>query len=204
MIYQKARRRILSATLRDPKGPGEKLLDVGCGVCQYFDIDSSKGYEHFGVDISMVALKKSKEKTVAVANGEFLPIGSSRFDGIVCTGSLEHFDSPSRGLEEMRRVLKSTGFLYLVVPNSSFWPRHFGYMGTEQPHEISMMKEEWITTLEEHGFEIKEVKKDPGPPIFKNLHPLGILKRLIIRLSPLKYCYQLVISATLLRSYKGQ
>jgi len=144
----------------------------------------------------MVALKKSKEKRVSVANGEFLPFGSGRFESIVCTGSLEHFDSASRGLEEMRRVLKPKGFLYLVVPNSSFWTRHFGYTGTEQPHEINMMREEWTAALEEHGFEVESIQKDPGPPIFKNFHPAGILKRLIIRITPFKCAYQYAFSAT--------
>jgi SAM-dependent methyltransferase len=51
-----------------------------------------------------------------VADGHRLPFRSSSLDAVVSTGTLEHVREPATVLDEVRRVLRDGGFVYLEVP----------------------------------------------------------------------------------------
>lgn len=121
--------------------PGREhlALDVGCGagyfLCMIRDRYRRRGFElsMAGVDVSSVQLaflakRMEKEKLKAViavrANAEYLPFADETFDLVTCSEVLEHIRTPSRALEEMRRVLKPQGMLLLSTPsklNEELW-----------------------------------------------------------------------------------
>lgn len=51
-----------------------------------------------------------------VADLTRLPFRDEVADGLVCEAALEHLADPRAAMREMRRVLKSRGYLYVVVP----------------------------------------------------------------------------------------
>ncbi len=179
---------------------GSSLLDVGCGCGDFIEKVQRGGLSAFGIDVSATALKHARHRSPAsmflLADGERLPFKDHSFSCIVANGSLEHFQSPERGLHELSRVARSDGLLLLSVPNARFWPDVLGlYDGTGQIQEKAFSLEEWSSVIRNCGFTIRSVAKDHGPPILKNLSPLGIIRRILLKvacLAPLRYSYQLI------------
>ena len=107
--------------------PGEKALDVGCGPGTMAIVLSQKvapGGEAVGIDASLemidVACKKAKrERSTArfePAAIESLPFTDGTFDLATSTFMLHHLpeDVQSKGLAEVRRVLKQGGRLVIA------------------------------------------------------------------------------------------
>ena len=98
-----------------------KILDAGCGVGNLTKYILAKGYECEGIDLSEEMIKIAKEK---VPEGKFtlmdmqsLSYADAMFDGIISVFSLIHIPSTEVPdvLKEFNRVLKSNGFLLLIV-----------------------------------------------------------------------------------------
>lgn len=98
--------------------PASKLLDVACGDGQMAPIAKEAGVHYFGIDFSHSAISKAKPAPVSTANGETLPFPANTFDYVTNIGSLEHFSSMDRAIQEMRRVLKLNGLACVMVPNA--------------------------------------------------------------------------------------
>lgn len=176
-----------------------RFLDIGCGTGAALNYCVQHGLQCFGFDISTRALKLSrlsaKAETV-VADGEMLPYRSAFFDIVSSFGSIEHFSRVEQGLKETSRVTKKGGQVLLVVPNS-YWilNKLQLYKGTEQPQEILATIGEWARLFDHCGLMVQTVGKDIGPRIFKNRHPLGILKRALLKITlalPKSFAYQFI------------
>jgi len=152
-------------------GPtGKKLLDVACGPGHFLLVAHKLGYELHGVDISPVTIEDAK-KTVAgdliVAQAEHLPYRANQFDLVTCIGSLEHFMDQDKALQEMGRVLKKDGKLFIYVPNL-FFIAHvlYGWLYGVQPSEGGQDFSEhfytakgWRQLIERNGFKITKFAK---------------------------------------------
>lgn len=165
----------------------QTALDVGCGVGWALKYCKEKGAIPFGIDISVKALKLSKmlpdmESIVVLADGQSLPFDNESFDLVSALGTIEHFDSPSQGLNEIYRVTKKHGITIIVLPNSYGILNKLGiYTGTEQEQEMMATLIEWTNFIQDHGFEIIKINKDTGPRILKNKNILGIVKRVLVK-----------------------
>lgn len=114
--------------------PNSRILDVGCGTGHAVVRLASmcpRG-KVCGIDISagMVAKASAKVSKNTSAKVEFLqassddiPYPAAEFDHVLCTNSFHHYPSPSRVLEEMRRVLKPGGQLVILenAPDLSWY-----------------------------------------------------------------------------------
>lgn len=99
---------------------GGRILDVGCGTG-----DLAREFTGFGAvvgcDFSMPMLALASRKIAGRledrkvfllgADGLLLPFGNGAFDGVVSAFVLRNLADASRGLREMRRVLKPGGVL---------------------------------------------------------------------------------------------
>lgn len=106
-------------------GPGEKVLDVGCGrgldLLRLF----GQGAVLFGFDGSQVMIELSagnfKARGVAprlaCGSAEHLPFADSSFDKVVCKGAIDHFYDPRLALQEMVRVVRPGGRVVVSVAN---------------------------------------------------------------------------------------
>lgn len=86
-----------------------RILDVGCG-----DMIDRLGFiprdEYIGVDIT------NSKYTNIVADIHKLPFKERSFDGCICNAVLEHVKQPEVALNELNRVLKHNGMLWVSVP----------------------------------------------------------------------------------------
>lgn len=103
---------------------GESYLDLGCSTALYARKIAQEAPKSsvVALDFSMPMLKKAREKALEEqidlyllqANAENLPFFSATFDGITIGGTLNEFGDPVKALYEARRVLKSSGRMFVM------------------------------------------------------------------------------------------
>ncbi len=104
-------------------GPGEKILDVGCGTGSMTEALAERG-DHasiVGIDVSKpyVAFARARNKdpriTFDVGDATALPYASGQFDRAVCQLVLMFLPDPFPAVAEMRRVVRPGGTVAACV-----------------------------------------------------------------------------------------
>jgi SAM-dependent methyltransferase len=90
------------------------VLDLGCAGGS-FPVDSTSART---VRIDRTRFGPRTDAPAVLGDAASLPFGSAVFDAIVCNHGLEHFQDLRHSLEEIGRVLKPGGFLFVSVPDS--------------------------------------------------------------------------------------
>jgi len=102
--------------------PGSSVLDVGCWTysfarhCEGLGI---KGLEHFGIDREtpeQAAPAGYTFQTLDIDTAPF-PFPAEQFDAVVLSHVTEHLSHPMRVMDEVFRVLKPGGLIYLECPS---------------------------------------------------------------------------------------
>ncbi len=114
--------------VKDPKGM--KILDAGSGNGGTAIAFVEAGANVFGVEVNKKLVGISKNFADAnnvkpefiLYDGKKIPFGENTFDAVLSISVLEHVSDPVLYLAEIRRVLKTGGYLYLAFPNR-LWPR---------------------------------------------------------------------------------
>jgi SAM-dependent methyltransferase len=88
------------------------VLDLGCGRGT-FDC-AGRQFTIIGVDLDPL-----KTSDFVQADASKLPFIAKCFDVVISNHSIEHIDNFSGALEEIGRVLKSSGSLYIAVPDAT-------------------------------------------------------------------------------------
>lgn len=100
---------------------GKAILEIGSGAGEYLNsLKKSDGIK-VGLDISQTALKiatsNSTKARFLCSKSETLPFPSNTFDIAICCEVIEHVGDPQKTIEEIHRVLKPNGILFLSFPN---------------------------------------------------------------------------------------
>jgi SAM-dependent methyltransferase len=119
----------ISTLLERRFGSVQRILVVGCGngteaalLADLLDTDVT------GIDIKDAFDEAARARaTLLVADAEQLPFDDGSFDLVFSFHVLEHVASPTRAVSEMRRVLPSSGGIWLGTPNRH---RAVGYLGS--------------------------------------------------------------------------
>lgn len=117
-------------SLLDIKG-NINFLDVGCGtgwaVGEAAKLVDNKG-QFYGIDLSTKMIEKAKSNFIGKdnfhfvqANAESIPLNDDFFDIIICTNSFHHYLHPDKALNEMYRVVKKGGEVYIVDLAADNW-----------------------------------------------------------------------------------
>ncbi|NHN41637.1 class I SAM-dependent methyltransferase [Halorubellus sp. JP-L1] len=104
----------------DPKFPGPRLLDVGCGPGPDTATFTDHGYDVVGFDLTTAFLQRARDTVDApFVRGDMrtLPFQSNAFDGVWACASLLHVprDDVPGTLREFRRVLDAPGTLVATL-----------------------------------------------------------------------------------------
>ena len=169
-----------------PDWAGMTVLDLGCGGGFMAEALARKGASVVGIDPCAAAVEAARNHAQAqgltidyrVGWGEHLPMESATADCVVCVDVLEHVESVSRVLDEVRRVLKTGGiFLFDTInrtPLAAFVLVHLGETtlgclprGTHDPDRF-IRPRELKAQLIARGFDV-------GP--FRGLAPIGLNRR---------------------------
>lgn len=108
-------------------GPGDSVLDIGCGVGKWVKYLIEKNVNCIGIDSSKMAIKRAKsllrtvgkEETVSIGDALRLKFQEESFDGIVSFGLLEHFPNHEEILRRWMLMVRKGGRLVLTVPNAN-------------------------------------------------------------------------------------
>lgn len=93
----------------------ELLLDVGAGNFRFQNFLEEQGFIYESQDFDQVFDRDMRGKHTYVCDIEHIPVDDNRFDVIVCTQVLEHLSNPLLALQELSRILKVGGKLYLTT-----------------------------------------------------------------------------------------
>jgi len=93
--------------------PGARVLDVGCGGGSFI---ASQPLTVVGIDLEAVS---PGPVNFARADAARLPFPDRCFDLVVSNHSLEHFEDLAGALQEIARVVKPDGALYVSVPDAT-------------------------------------------------------------------------------------
>jgi ubiquinone/menaquinone biosynthesis C-methylase UbiE len=96
--------------------PEGKLLDVGCGNGKM--LRSVRGnYELHGIDIDEDAIGEAnnikRDITYKCTPAKEIPYESGSFDIVMCHSTLHHMEEPTPAIEEMLRVAKPGGAVFI-------------------------------------------------------------------------------------------
>lgn len=184
---------------------GEYILDIAYGTGSWLSVVNQYSQNTFGIDISETAIRACKRNLAhgrfCIGLGEKLPFKENSFNVVTCLGLLEHFLDQVSALNEIRRVVKDTAKIVILVPNSDFLTYKLElFKGTNQSkiNETIRSISEWKNLIKEGGIEVTETWAD--------LHvvnrewimrrglfhmPFRALQAFMLLLWPLKWQYQI-------------
>ncbi len=101
-------------------GPGEHVLEVGCGAGHV--LERFAGVRRTGVDLSEHMLERARLRLgrnvpLVRATADVLPFPDAAFKTVVCTELLEHVPDPAAVIRELMRVAGPSGRVVVSVPN---------------------------------------------------------------------------------------
>ncbi len=104
--------------------PGDRILEVGCGVGHLTKRLRELGADATGIDVNPQAAELAVTDGVLTMRAESLTFDDASFDAIVSVHAIEHLPDLDGALDEMVRVLKPRGaavFIYPAEPVQGIW-----------------------------------------------------------------------------------
>ncbi|PYJ66372.1 MAG: class I SAM-dependent methyltransferase [Deltaproteobacteria bacterium] len=150
------------------RGTG-RILDVGCGGGSYLHRLKQWGWDACGVEPSQIGTKQAQSLGLTVRHGMLADarFESEFFDVVRLSNVLEHIRDPIPTFQEIQRILKSDGLVYLTVPNTRslvFWLFQENWYALETPrHVISYCPRTLEALCRATGFEIARLTFASGP-----------------------------------------
>jgi SAM-dependent methyltransferase len=147
------------------QSPG-RVLDIGCGSGVVSKMLREAGWEVYGTDISLEGIRRYRGRGLfgVVSDAEKpLPFCDRSFDAVWLTEVIEHLMDYRRMVQEIRRILKPGGRIYVTAPNSVFYGYRLLYLlgkcptELQHPFHIRFFSPGFLCrTLRENGFRIEK------------------------------------------------
>lgn len=145
--------------------PSGSLMDLGCGLGYFLDgVVKDKTFDAMGVDISDDAIRYVKDRFgYAVLNeGAMDGLPNASFDVITQWHVLEHVHQLNERVEQLSRLLKPGGTLFIAVPNSNSWDARFYksfWDGYDVPrHLYHFNQKSFGQLMQKHGFSVVKTR----------------------------------------------
>ena len=128
-------------------GPGDRLLDVGCGAGRHAYEAVRRGARVVAYDLDVSEVKDTATLLAAMAdagasgsggavNGDalHLPFSAESFDRVIAAEVLEHIPADTAAIAELTRVLRPGGHLAVTVPRWA--PELVNWVLSDEYHQI--------------------------------------------------------------------
>jgi SAM-dependent methyltransferase len=133
--------------------PNTLVLDAGVGEGRYASEFAHTRY--IGVDLAVGDVQWDYSGLDAICDLAKLSFRRDTFDAAICTQVLEHVPEPAQVLNEICRVLKPGGRLFLSAPQS--WHQH------QKPHDYYRYTSFGLRYLFEHaGLKVESIRPMGG------------------------------------------
>jgi SAM-dependent methyltransferase len=109
-LILRARRNTFKRWIERVGGHALQVLDVGGRLQPYRPLFGDRIRNYYAIDLV------SAPGVTARARAEALPFPQSAFDVVICTQMLEYAPSPQSVIDEIHRVLRPGGYLFLSAP----------------------------------------------------------------------------------------
>jgi 2-polyprenyl-3-methyl-5-hydroxy-6-metoxy-1,4-benzoquinol methylase len=171
--------------------PGERILEIGCGIGTVVAELARQGYDVTGTDISQVAIEYGRAKygniRLEVQPAEELPYADATFDTVLSFDLFEHIARIDRHVDEVHRVLKPMGHYLFQTPNklSNVVAETLAYKSLKwrRVHPALHTPGQLRRRLARHGFEARFIKMDQMNEYTRlKLRKLGPVGRLAERI----------------------
>ncbi len=134
-----------------------KILDAGCGMCDFVRLIRERGYTNvvYGIDVSKYVIEHAPLTCCAVHGSlDDMPFDTDFFDAIWSRDVLEHIppEKIDKVLAELRRVLKSDGKIALSI---SGVPARWRGPKSEELHLTIRTLNWWVTLLKAHDLPVQ-------------------------------------------------
>ena len=155
-----------------------KLLDVGCGYGFFLEVAKEKGWEVQGIEYNQKCIDACRRKEIDVLQGDLrdLALEENSFDVVVCIELIEHLSFPKMFLQEVRKLLRSGGAVYLSTPNFNSlarlrlkavsnvidYPNHLGYFTVRTLRRLFRDQQFETQSITTTGYSITRIKTSRG------------------------------------------
>jgi SAM-dependent methyltransferase len=138
------------------------ILDIGCATGTFLKLAKEHGFKTYGVEISDWAAKKAAEVSGADVfcldlSKDKLPLPDASLDVVTMNECIEHIPNHYHALEEVRRVLKPKGLLFVHTPIL------FSRFLQDSTHVTFFTKDSLPFTVERAGFQVIVKGLEGGP-----------------------------------------
>ena len=171
--------------------PGDRILEIGCGIGTVVHELTMQGYDVRGTDISQVAIEYGRSKyagiRLEVQPAEELAFEDAAFDVVLSFDLFEHIARVDAHISEVHRVLKSGGYYLFQTPNKYsdviFETLALRSLAWRRAHPSLHTPGQLRRRLAKHGFEVRFVKMNPMNEYMRGkLRKLGPAARLFGRI----------------------
>lgn len=141
---------------------GKSILDIGCGSGELLGLFKKNGWDTIGIEPNRIAREfaKTSYDINVLDEGEISNIPSQSKDVVTLWHVLEHVSGLNERVNELRRILKKDGTIFIAVPNiisydaqyyNNYWaaydvPRHLYHFSPDTmtkllaKHQLSVVK----------------------------------------------------------------
>ena len=146
---------------------GDKMsvLDVGCGPGHGLSFFIKRQIKNLaGIDLSPKMISRARKRLgskiiLKVASVDKIPFPKNTFDVVTNTEAFHHFPAPQRAVNEMSRVLKPNGKLYLADINFFSKTIHWLFKRLEPGHVKIYGKQEFAKFFANAGLKVVVQKR---------------------------------------------
>lgn len=144
--------------------PGDKILEIGCGLGFFLKLATDHGLKAQGVEISSFAATYGRQNfNVNIYNGELdgFQCEDRSFSAIVMFDLLSHLYNPRVFLKRIYRLLKEDGFLVMRVGDKTGFFEKFNQKRWSAPEHVYHFTYRTLSRiLKESGFSV--IAYDPA------------------------------------------
>lgn len=168
----RGRRAIMGELLARYAGPGQRALEVGCGIGGNLPLLHRHSCAVV-MDISPHSLRMVPPKVPRLlGDGTSLPFHSGTFDLVLAMDVVEHMEDDASGLREMARVARRRGIVAVSVPaHPRLWSRHDTVLGHRRRYTRSGLRQR-LEAAELHILKLTHAVTSPLPAIIAYRHTL--------------------------------
>lgn len=135
-------------------GTAGSWVDVGCGAGTYTRLLHEQGYSVIGLDYSAPSLHKARERsptdiTWAAADIKKIPLPDSYAQGVLCFGVMQALDDNREALQELARIVKPGGEIWVDALNLRCLPTRFSEWRRKRQGKNPHLRYETVDTFRE-------------------------------------------------------